>query len=47
MTNSEASVQYNDFKVKSAADISDYSSLEDFTRKFGIDTTKTPFHNIC
>jgi len=40
MTKSEAAVQYNDFKGTSAADISDYSSLEDFTRKFGIDTTK-------
>lgn len=40
MINSEASVQYNDFKGTSAADISDYSSLEDFTRKFGIDTAK-------
>lgn len=40
MTKSEASVQYNDFKGTSAADISDFSSLEDFARKFGIDTTK-------
>lgn len=36
----EASVQYNDFKGSSAADISDFSSLEDFARIFGIDTTK-------
>ncbi|MBD5235911.1 MAG: hypothetical protein HDS61_05760 [Barnesiella sp.] len=40
MIKSKASVQYNDLKGTSAADISDYSSLEDFTKKFGIDTTK-------
>lgn len=36
----EASAQYNDFKGTSAADNSDYFSLEDFARKFGVDTAK-------
>ena len=40
MTKSEASVQYNDFKGTSAADFRDFSSLDDFATKFGIDTTK-------
>ncbi len=33
-------MQYNDFKGTSAADFRDFSSLDDFAKKFGIDTTK-------
>ena len=40
MMKSEVSVQYNDFKGSSAADISDYSSLENFAEKFEINTAK-------
>lgn len=40
MTKSEASVQYNDFKGTSAADISDFASLNDFATHCGIDISK-------
>lgn len=46
MLSPEASVQYNDYKGTSAADISDYSSLEDFARKFGINTKQFVPHGI-
>jgi len=36
MTNSEASVQYNDFKGTAAADISDFSNLNQFAETYGI-----------
>ena len=39
MIKPEASVQYNDFKGTSAADISDFSSLEDFATSVGLDNT--------
>ena len=36
----EASVQYNDLKGTSAADLSDYSDLNDFARNYGINADK-------
>ncbi len=36
----KASVQYNDFKGTAAADISDFSNLNDFLKDRGIDTER-------
>jgi len=36
----KASVQYNDFKGTAAADISDFSNLNDFLKSRGVDTER-------
>lgn len=36
----QADVQYNDFKGTAAADIADFSNLEDFLKRKGVDTNR-------